>query len=76
METLNNRAVAGSAPVIAGRQQVNIGVQTLNNHEHALIYSDGTTVLGGHLTDNGAVSGQAATVNNISATPSLPEIWC
>ncbi|BEI03668.1 hemagglutinin repeat-containing protein [Edwardsiella ictaluri] len=68
VETLNNRAVAGSAPVIAGRQQVNIGVQTLNNHEHALIYSDGTLVLGGHLTDNGAVSGQAATVNNISAT--------
>lgn len=66
--TFNNLPANGVAPVLAGRQQVNIGAQTINNNEHALIYSDGTLAVGGALAADGTVSGRAETLNNHSAT--------
>ncbi|UNK63019.1 hemagglutinin repeat-containing protein [Buttiauxella ferragutiae] len=66
--TFNNKAADGVAPVLAGRMQVNIGAQTLNNYAHALIYSDGTLSVGGQLASDGAVTGQAGEINNHSAT--------
>ncbi|ADO50260.1 hemagglutinin repeat-containing protein [[Enterobacter] lignolyticus] len=66
--TFNNLAAGGVAPVLAGRQQVNIGAQTLNNDGHALIYSDGTLAVGGALAADGTVIGRAGVINNHSAT--------
>ncbi len=66
--TFNNMPADGIAPVLAGRQQVNIGAQTINNYEHALIYSDGTLAVGGALAADGTVTGRAGTINNHSAT--------
>ncbi|UAN24920.1 hemagglutinin repeat-containing protein (plasmid) [Enterobacter sp. JBIWA003] len=66
--TFNNMVADGVAPVLAGRAQVNVGAQTINNYEHALIYSDGTLAVGGALAVDGTVTGRADTINNHSAT--------
>ena len=66
--TFNNLAENGTAATLAGRERVELGVQTLNNRDHGLIYSGGDLLIGGALADNGAASGQAGTINNHSAT--------
>jgi filamentous hemagglutinin len=71
--TLNNAAATSTstAPVIAARDsagRVDIGVQTLNNQEGALIYSAGAMAIGGALDANGQATGRATTVTNNSAT--------
>ncbi|MEB6645966.1 hemagglutinin repeat-containing protein [Enterobacter kobei] len=66
--TLNNLAQDGTAATLAGRQRVDIGAQTINNRDHALIYSDGAMAIGGRVDDNGFAIGQAQTLNNHSAT--------
>jgi filamentous hemagglutinin len=66
--TLNNSAENGTAATIAARQQLDMGVGTLNNSDHALIYSDGGMYLGGSLDANWQATGQAIAVNNHSAT--------
>ncbi|MNB93170.1 Adenosine monophosphate-protein transferase and cysteine protease IbpA precursor [compost metagenome] len=66
--TFNNLAENGTAATLAGREQVNLGVQTLNNRDHGLIYSAGSMSIGGALDDSGAVIGRAGTINNHSAT--------
>ncbi|EMM7194083.1 TPA: hemagglutinin repeat-containing protein [Raoultella planticola] len=66
--TFNNLAENGTAATLAGRERVDLGVQTLNNRDHGLIYSGGDLLIGGALADNGAASGQAGTINNHSAT--------
>lgn len=66
--TFNNLAENGTAATLAGREQVNLGVQTLNNSDHGLIYSAGTMQIGGALDDSGAVTGRAAAINNHSST--------
>ncbi|WP_434645277.1 hemagglutinin repeat-containing protein [Raoultella planticola] len=66
--TFNNLAENGTAATLAGRERVDLGVQTLNNRDHGLIYSGGDLRIGGGLSDNGAATGQAATINNHSAT--------
>ncbi len=45
-----------------------MGVGTLNNQDHALIYSDGTLAIGGQLAEDGSLSGRAGVFNNHSAT--------
>ncbi|WP_310606247.1 two-partner secretion domain-containing protein, partial [Buttiauxella brennerae] len=65
---LNNSAENGTAATIAARQQLDIGVGTLNNSDHALIYSDGNLFLGGSLNSDWLATGQAGVVNNHSAT--------
>ncbi|EPB5264234.1 TPA: hemagglutinin repeat-containing protein [Enterobacter kobei] len=66
--TLNNLAQDETAATLAGRQRVDIGAQTINNRDHALIYSDGAMAIGGRVDDNGFAIGQAQTLNNHSAT--------
>lgn len=66
--TLNNQAQDGIAPVIAARQHLDIGVGTLNNVSHALIYSAGDLAIGGNLNSAWQAQGQALTLNNHSST--------
>ena len=66
--TFNNLAENGTAATLAGRERVDLGVQTLNNRDHGLIYSGGDLLIGGALAENGAVNGRAGTINNHSAT--------
>ena len=64
---LRNDKQGGKAAVIAGRQSVNIAVSELINRDHALIYSDGDLVIGGHLDTSSQVTGRAGSVKNHSA---------
>jgi filamentous hemagglutinin len=66
--TLNNLAENGQAATIAARQRLDIGVGTLNNRDHALIYSDGAMAIGGALDGNYQAIGQGGVLNNHSAT--------
>ena len=66
--TLNNLAEHGVAATIAARQRLDLGVGTLNNRDHALIYSDGAMSIGGATDASGQATGQAGTINNHSAT--------
>lgn len=68
VDTFNNLAENGTAATLAGRERVNLGVQTLNNADHGLIYSAGSMTIGGALDDNGAVTARAGTINNHSST--------
>ncbi|NIE69475.1 hemagglutinin repeat-containing protein [Pantoea sp. Acro-807] len=64
----NNLAENGTAATLAGRERVDIGVQTLNNRDHGLIYSAGDMALGGELNADGLATGRAGTLNNHSST--------
>lgn len=66
--TLNNLAEGGAAPVIAARNRLDIGATTINNAEHALLFSGGDMAIGGSLDGAKQASGQATTLNNGSAT--------
>ncbi|NBW50844.1 MAG: filamentous hemagglutinin N-terminal domain-containing protein, partial [Betaproteobacteria bacterium] len=71
--TLNNAAASptDTAPAIAARDatgRVDLGLQTLNNQEGALIYSAGALAIGGSLDAGGKAQGRATTVTNNSAT--------
>ncbi|HDS9358533.1 TPA: hemagglutinin repeat-containing protein [Enterobacter chengduensis] len=66
--TFNNLAENGTAATLAGRERVDLGVQTLNNVGHSLVYSAGTLLIGGALNDSGAATGRAGAINNHSAT--------
>src|SRR5450830_1117986 len=71
-DTLNNLAetVNGitSAPVIAARTRMDLGVATINNTDHALIYSAGDLVTGNALDASHQAVGMGDTINNSSAT--------
>lgn len=74
--TFNNLAADGKAATLAGREWVGIATGTLNNRDHALIYSGGEMAIGGQLNDKGNVTGQAGTINNHSATiESAGNMW-
>ncbi|HBQ4540571.1 TPA: hemagglutinin repeat-containing protein [Escherichia coli] len=66
--TFNNLDENGVAATLAGRERVDLGVQTLNNRTHSLIYSAGDMHTGGMLDANGAATGKAGVLNNHSAT--------
>jgi len=66
--TFTHQAENGVAPVLAGRQRVDLGVNTLNNAGHALIYSAGDLAIGGALDDTFRATGRADVINNHSAT--------
>lgn len=66
--TLNNLAENGQAATIAARQRLDLGVGTLNNLDHALIYSDGALAIGGALNGDYQAIGQGGVLNNHSAT--------
>jgi len=65
---LTNAAENGAAPVIAARARLDIGANTLDNREHALIFSGGDLAIGGNLDPAHRATGQAATLDNASAT--------
>ncbi|WP_052118524.1 hemagglutinin repeat-containing protein [Erwinia oleae] len=65
--TLNNLAENGQAATIAARERLDIGTQTLNNRDHALIYSGGDVVIGGLLDGNQKATGKGSVLNNHSA---------
>ncbi|RBL81429.1 hypothetical protein DDE05_44610, partial [Streptomyces cavourensis] len=54
--------------VIASRGDLDLGVGTLTNREHALIYSAGDLRVGGALDATGKATGQAQSLVNESAT--------
>ena len=64
-ETVNGQIVSAT---IAARRTLDIGAGTLNNREHALIFSQGDMAIGGALDGNRQATGQAGAVNNASAT--------
>ncbi|WP_312242163.1 filamentous hemagglutinin N-terminal domain-containing protein [Pantoea sp.] len=66
--TLENLAEDGVAATLAARDRLDIGVQTLNNRDHGLIYSGGDLTIGGALDGNLFASGKATVLNNHSAT--------
>lgn len=66
--TVTNDAENGVAPVIAARNRLDIGAETITNREHALIFSAGDLAIGGSLDANKQATGQATTLNNASAT--------
>ncbi len=66
--TLTNAAEDGSAPVIAARKRLDMGIGNLINSEHGLLFSAGDLVIGGGLDTTSHASGQARTVINRSAT--------
>ena len=70
--TLNNvdETVNGTnaAATIAARNQLDIGAQVINNREHATLFADGVLNIGGSLDANHLAIGQAAVLNNASAT--------
>ncbi|EEQ9652731.1 filamentous hemagglutinin, partial [Escherichia coli] len=66
--TFNNLEENGVAATLAGRERVDLGVQTLNNRTHSLIYSAGDMYIGGTLDANGSATGKAGVLNNHSAT--------
>ena len=63
-ETLENQT---KAAVIAARQQLDIGVQSLTNKEGGLISSEGDLAIAGQLSTSKTAEGQALSVNNNSA---------
>ena len=74
--TFNNLAENGTAATLAGRERVDLGVGTLNNRDHALIYSAGDMAIGGALADSGAATGRAEVINNHSSTiESAGDMW-
>ena len=66
--TLNNTSENGVGAVIAARDRLDIGVQTLANQDNALIFSAGDLAIGGALDANRHATGQATLVVNIGAT--------
>lgn len=65
---VNNIDEGGAAPVIAARSRLDFGAATINNREHALLFSAGDMAIGGGLDQNNTATGQAGAVNNVSAT--------
>ncbi|MDP2065518.1 MAG: filamentous hemagglutinin N-terminal domain-containing protein, partial [Burkholderiaceae bacterium] len=66
--TVTNDAENGVAPVIAARNRLDIGADTINNREHALLFSAGDLAIGASLDASQRATGTATTLNNASAT--------
>ncbi|MDM0058248.1 two-partner secretion domain-containing protein, partial [Variovorax fucosicus] len=70
--TLNNdtETIGGvtRAGTIAARSTLNIGAGTINNREHALLFSGNTMAIGGALDANRLATGQGSVLNNLSAS--------
>ncbi|WP_446027738.1 hemagglutinin repeat-containing protein [Lelliottia amnigena] len=65
---LINREEDGHAAVIAARETLNIGTDTLLNREQALIFSAGDLAIGNTLSASGQAEGRAQWLHNASAT--------
>ena len=67
-DVINNREEGGTAATIAGRETLDMGVGTLNNYTHSLIFSGGNMSIGRLLDENGNATGMGGVLNNHSAT--------
>ncbi|MGW9064026.1 hemagglutinin repeat-containing protein [Achromobacter animicus] len=65
---LVNGSGPGGGAVIASRGDLDIGVGSLVNNEHGLVYAGADLRIGGALDANGKAVGQAASLVNASAT--------
>ncbi|WP_161805130.1 beta strand repeat-containing protein, partial [Amantichitinum ursilacus] len=65
--SLSNQAENGVAAVIASRSGMDLGVSSLSNRNHALIFAAGDMAIGGALDGNHSAVGQASSVYNGSA---------
>ncbi|MFY1942918.1 hemagglutinin repeat-containing protein [Achromobacter xylosoxidans] len=66
-DALVNSVGAGGGAVIASRGNLNLGVGSLTNRDHALVYSGADLRIGGALDTQGAAIDQAASLLNASA---------
>jgi filamentous hemagglutinin len=66
--SVTNDAEGGIAATIAARESLDIGAQTIDNREHALIFSGGNMTIGGCLNTLREACGWAGRVTNASAT--------
>ncbi|KPC50486.1 hemagglutinin repeat-containing protein [Amantichitinum ursilacus] len=66
-DALVNQAEAEAAAVIAARSSMDLGVGSLINRDHALIFADGNLDIGGALSAAGHATGQARDIYNGSA---------
>jgi len=64
-ETVDGVASAGT---IAGRFNLDIGANEINNRAHAMIFSGGDMAIGGVLDAQGKASGAGGVLNNLSAS--------
>ncbi|WP_140920965.1 hemagglutinin repeat-containing protein [Limnobaculum xujianqingii] len=67
-DVINNREEGGTAATIAGRETLDMGVGTLNNYTHSLIFSGGNMSIGRLLDENSNATGMGGVLNNHSAT--------
>ncbi len=66
--SITNDLENDEAAVIAARTRLDLGAQTITNREKALLLSLGEMAIGSSLDANHKATGQAAVLNNISAT--------
>lgn len=66
--TLRNDTENGASASVAARDRLDLGVHTLINREHALLFSAGDLAIGGALGSDGRVTGAADHVGNHSAS--------
>ena len=64
---LENSGNNKKAPVIAARERLDIGAQSISNKEHGLIYSAGDLAIGSQLTRDLIATGQGHQLDNHSA---------
>ncbi len=67
-DRLANAGHPDAAPVIAAARRLDLGVRTLENTDHALLFSGGDMAIGGALDADGRASGQADHLLNRAAT--------
>ncbi len=67
-DVLVNASEGAASPVIAARERMDLGVGSLENHEHALIFSAGDLAIGGALDASRRAVSRAGAVRNASAT--------
>jgi len=65
---LNNISENGKAAVIAARERLDVAADTINNRDHALIYSAGDLQFGRQLDARYQATGQGRQLNNDGAT--------
>ena len=66
--TLRNDTENGASASVAARDRLDLGVHTLVNREHALLFSAGDLAIGGALGSDGRATGTADHVGNHSAS--------